>query len=136
MAEICTAKDFIKHNLEGKVVDLKNPNCNNCTECCSLLTMITPQEYEFYLKYFTRDKKGREIFIQGVTRWNKIAINANSFNMTCPFISKTKRCLIYKNRPQVCREFHCSPELNKLDKNIIESSKHYTIYDVIKAIVR
>ena len=57
MSKISNAQDFLKNNIKGKVVDLKNPSCNNCNECCSLLTMITPEEYKFYLKYFTKDKK-------------------------------------------------------------------------------
>ena len=101
-----SVSEFLQHQINGKVVDLKNPNCNNCNECCSLLSMITPEEYQFYLKYFSTDKKGREIFKQGVTRWVEISRKLNSFNMMCPFISKTKRCLIYQIRPKVCKEFH------------------------------
>ena len=131
-----SVSEFLQHQINGKVVDLKNPNCNNCNECCSLLSMITPEEYQFYLKYFSTDKKGREIFKQGVTRWVEISRKLNSFNMMCPFISKTKRCLIYQIRPKVCKEFHCSPSLNKLDKSSIENSEHFTIYDIVKAIVK
>ena len=128
--------EFLQHQINGKVIDLKNPNCNNCNECCSLLSMITPEEYNFYLKYFSTDKRGREIFKQGVTRWVEIGMRSNSFNMMCPFISKTKRCLIYQIRPRICKEFHCSPSLNKLDKSSVENSKHYTIYDIVKTIAK
>ena len=128
--------EFLQHQINGKVIDLKNPNCNNCNECCSLLSMITPEEYNFYLKYFSTDKKGREIFKQGVTRWVEVGRRSNSFNMMCPFISKTNRCLIYRIRPQTCKEFHCSPKLNKLDKSVLEKSEHYTIYDIVKAIAK
>ncbi|MBP3914591.1 YkgJ family cysteine cluster protein [Clostridium sp.] len=136
MSTKSSVSEFLQHQINGKVVDLKNPNCNNCNECCSLLSMITPEEYQFYLKYFSTDKKGREIFKQGVTRWVEISRKLNSFNMMCPFISKTKRCLIYQIRPKVCKEFHCSPSLNKLDKSSIENSEHFTIYDIVKAIVK
>lgn len=136
MANIINGKEYINNQINGKVIDLNNPNCNNCSECCSLMTMITPKEFECYIKYFSKDKRGREIFKQAVTRWVKVGEKHNSFNMTCPFISKTNRCLIYSIRPIVCKEFHCSSSLNKLDKNIIENSEHYTIYDVIKAIAK
>ena len=136
MSTKSSVSEFLQHQINCKVVDLKNPNCNNCNECCSLLSMITPEEYQFYLKYFSTDKKGREIFKQGVTRWVEISRKLNSFNMMCPFISKTKRCLIYQIRPKVCKEFHCSPSLNKLDKSSIENSEHFTIYDIVKAIVK
>ena len=136
MAIISSASDYLKDITKAQVIDLKNPNCNNCSECCSLLTMITPDEFEFYLKYFTKDKKGREIFKQGVTRWVEVGRRANSFNMTCPFISKTKRCLIYQIRPRICKEFHCSASLNKLDKSSVENSKNYTIYDIVKTIAK
>ena len=136
MSTKSSVSEFLQHQINGKVIDLKNPNCNNCNECCSLLSMITPEEYNFYLKYFSTDKKGREIFKQGVTRWVEVGRKLNSFNMMCPFISKTKRCLIYQIRPKVCKEFHCSPSLNKLDKSSIENSEHFTIYDIVKAIAK
>ena len=136
MAKVSKRDEYLKNIVKDEVIDLKNPNCNNCSECCSLLTMITPKEFQFYLRYFTKDKKGREIFIQGVTRWTEVSRKFNSFNMTCPFISKTNRCLIYRIRPQTCKEFHCSPKLNKLDKSVLEKSEHYTIYDIVKAIAK
>ena len=48
MAIISSASDYLKDITKAQVIDLKNPNCNNCSECCSLLTMITPDEFEFY----------------------------------------------------------------------------------------
>ena len=53
----------------------------------------------------------------------------------CPFVTYTKRYDIYSIRPQICRMFHCSSSLNKLDEETklkYELSKHYTIYDLIK----
>ena len=136
MAKICNVGEFMQSQKNKEIIDFKNPNCNNCNECCSMLSMITPEEYQFYLKYFSINKRGREIFKEGVTRWVKVGMKANSINMMCPFLSSTKRCLIYQIRPKVCKEFHCSPNLNKLDKSIIENSEHFTIYDIVKAIAK
>lgn len=127
---ITNGEEFLKNALKAEVVDLENPNCINCSECCSLLTMITDEEYKKYKKLF--NGKYKTIYQQSIKRWKKVAEEKNALNYTCPFITRNKRCAIYEIRPMVCKDFHCKSSLNKLDKSIIESTKHKTINDLIK----
>lgn len=122
--------EFVKSTLEDKVTDLENPNCINCSECCSLFTIITIDEFKNYKKLF--NGKYKNIYNQSVKRWKEISISKNALNFTCPFITKNKRCAIYSIRPKTCREFHCKASLNKLDKSLIEKEEHKTINDLIK----
>ena len=43
---ILNGKQVLEQILEDKVIDLNNPSCNNCNECCSILTMISEEEYK------------------------------------------------------------------------------------------
>lgn len=127
---LSSGKEYIQNALKDEVVDLNNPNCINCTECCSLLTMITDEEYKNYKKLF--NGKYKTIYQQSVKRWKDIGRKYNAINQTCPFITSTKRCAIYSIRPKTCKEFHCKPSLNKLNKKLLEESTHKTIFDLIK----
>lgn len=126
---ISNRKDYIKNLIENETIDYNNPNCINCNDCCALLTIITPEEYKFYKKYF--NGKGKKIFKDCVNNWKEIAERLNVENMMCPFITKTRRCAIYSIRPKTCREFHCKNSLNKFDKVAAESKEHYTFKDLL-----
>ena len=52
---ILNGEQVLEQILEDKVIDLNNPSCNNCNECCSILTMISEEEYKFYKKYFKKN---------------------------------------------------------------------------------
>lgn len=134
MNNVKNGKEFIEHQLNGKVVDLNNPTCNYCNECCSLLTMISEEEYLKLKKYLTKDKHGRQIFESSVKGWIKTGEKCD-LNLMCPFSNKNKRCAIYNIRPSICRKFHCKSSLNLLsvdEKLAIENNKHFTIYDLVK----
>lgn len=127
---ITNGEEYLRNALKDEVIDLENPNCINCVECCSLLTMITDEEYKKYKKLF--NGKYKTIYQQSVKRWKDIAEEKKAFNLTCPFITRNKRCAIYSIRPQTCKDFHCKSSLNKLDKKLIEETTHKTIKDLIK----
>ena len=40
---ILNGEQVLEQILEDKVIDLNNPSCNNCNECCSILTMISEE---------------------------------------------------------------------------------------------
>lgn len=124
--------ELVNDLLDNKTVDLKNPNCNNCNECCSALTIITTEEFEFYKKHFR--SKGKNLFKECMKKHIEKEVKNNAINLTCPFSSKTKRCLIYNIRPRVCKEFHCSPTLNKLNIAEVSSVEHYSIFKLLKAL--
>lgn len=134
MGRMINGEEFIKHEIKGEVVDLNNPLCNSCNECCSLITMISEDEYIRLKKYFTKDKHGKQIFESSIKNWLKISEKCD-INFMCPFSNRNKRCAIYKIRPNICRKFHCKPSLNLLsqeEKANIENNQHYTIYDLVK----
>ena len=45
-------KGYVENRVKNEIIDYKNPNCNNCVDCCDLLTMITEEEYKLYKKIF------------------------------------------------------------------------------------
>lgn len=125
-----TFKEFVDDNFEGKVVDLENPKCISCNECCSLATMITEKEYKKIKKYLTTDVNGIALYKRGkdlILRYRK----QGTIYFKCPLSSEiSKRCGIYKIRPQICRDFHCKKELNKTEGRPLYNEKGYTIADL------
>ena len=121
-------EQVLEQILEDKVIDLNNPSCSNCNECCSILTMITEEEYKFYKSYFNKHK---DILKAAKERRRKLEIKTKSISWMCPFSTNTKRCSIYNIRPKTCREFHCKKELNKFNKDDIQYTKHHTIKDLL-----
>ena len=125
---ILNGEQLLEQILEDKVIDLNNPSCNNCNECCSILTMISEEEYKFYKKYF---KKNNFILKAAKERRNKLESNTGAVSWICPFTTKNKKCSIYNIRPKTCREFHCKPALNTFNKDELQFKKHYTIKDLL-----
>lgn len=125
-----TAKEFIESNFEGKITDLENPKCISCNECCSLATMITKNEYNKIKKYLTTDVNGIALYKKGkdlIKRYRK----QGTIYFKCPLSLETsKRCGVYKIRPQICRDFHCKKELNKVLDRPLYNEKGYTIADL------
>lgn len=127
---IKTAKDYIENQLKDEVIDYNNPNCNNCNDCCSLNVMLTKEEYEFYIKHF---KKNKKVLVELAQKHREKGKKVKAINFMCPFTSKGRKCLIYNIRPQICKDFHCKPQLNKpnhLKEYHIEP--HKTINDIFK----
>lgn len=126
--------DFINKTLleEDTVTDMNNPNCNNCNECCSILSMLLEKEYKDLKKYLKKDKEGQRVYKEAVARIEK-AKEKNTLSLMCPFSNSKKRCSIYKVRPSICREFHCTKELAEdYDKSKYEDEHQYTILDLFK----
>lgn len=72
--------------------------CSNCGSCCSNLLPLSECEVRRIKEYIKNHhiKEQRHNVIQGV-------------DMTCPFRDETaQKCLIYKIRPAICRQFMCS----------------------------
>ena len=74
---ILNGEQVLEQILEDKVIDLNNPSCNNCNECCSILTMISEEEYKFYKKYF---KKNNSILKAAKERKNKLEVIKKKFS--------------------------------------------------------
>jgi len=126
MAKITGYEEFVADHLKDEVTDMHNPECKLCNDCCSMGTMILAEEYE-QLKKFLKTKKGKKIYKESSAKIKKY-LDQGIIYYLCPFSTKNRRCAIYDIRPKACREFHCSPKLNKLEKREISEAEHYTIY--------
>lgn len=114
------------------VIDMKNKNCSNCNECCSIATPILEDEFVKLKKYLQSNKQGKIAMKEAVTRIQK-SIKLKRINLMCPFSNSSRKCSIYSMRPQICREFHCDTEIHKnFNKDRFHSAKHKTIKDLFR----
>lgn len=93
---------YIAHCVDGK--------CSGCGECCTDLLPLSDAEVKRIRQYVQEHnlKEHRHVVF-----WDKKAID-----LTCPFRNnKTKQCDVYSVRPQICREFICSKQLDKAKKD-------------------
>lgn len=95
-----------------KVFSDKNGKCNGCVECCTIFLPVSKQELKFLKSKYKLIEKKIE----------KIKENANKGNMDfrCPFISEKGGCLVYNDRPYICKGFHCDENF-RADLNIEKS---------------
>lgn len=101
-------EEFIKSLKTGEIIDYKNPDCIDCNDCCTMLAAINTREY-FNLKRFLNSEKGRIIYNKAYKRMVDYIQKNNVIYMVCPFTDlETKRCDIYEQRPEICKDFHCS----------------------------
>lgn len=100
--------EFIKDGLKDQIIQMNNPNCVDCAECCSMGTELTDEEFQGLSKFLKKDKYGKFLYEYGVrivwTYYKK-----GTIYWLCPF-SYNKRCRIYSKRPAICRNFHCDKD--------------------------
>lgn len=122
--------DFIKSEKTATVIDMKNPRCNNCNDCCSMGTPLSTDEYNQIRKFF-RTKQGNIIYAEAVHRIKKHTTK-DTIYWLCPLSTSTRKCSIYSLRPAICKDFHCSPSLVKIgyDKKEYGDKEKYIIYDL------
>lgn len=95
-----------------KVLSDENGKCNGCVECCTIFLPVSKQELKFLKSKYKLIEKKIE----------KIKENANKGNIDfrCPFISEKGGCLVYNDRPYICKGFHCDENF-RADLNIEKS---------------
>jgi len=105
---------YLNNLAEDNITDYNNPKCIDCNDCCSITSTVTKKEiYEIKL-FMKKHKKITKAVNSNIKKMNKIRQTSNDVDLSCPFSDReTKRCLIYKARPAVCREFHCYGPLRK-----------------------
>jgi Fe-S-cluster containining protein len=132
MRQQSNAKGFFESK---DIIDMKNPNCIDCDECCSILAPLSEDELDV-IKKFLATKKGKEIYEKAKKNRTIPAVLADqsTVNLICPFVDENKKCMIYDIRPEVCRLFHCDKEKNKeLEiKNFEYPFKICFIYDLFE----
>ena len=81
--------------------------CSNCGQCCSDLIPISEQEIAKIKAYMKKHQIKEQ-------RHNA----ATGVDLTCPFRDeRTRKCLIYEVRPEICRLFICNQPLAEIEKN-------------------
>lgn len=127
-------EEFIEGYNKKEVIDYNNPTCNNpaCSECCTMSVALTTKEYKRLERYLTKDVNGQVLYKKAINMI-KENLNNNIIYFKCPFISNNK-CSINRFKPQVCKDFHCKPELNKINMEMTEeeinSIYSYTILNL------
>jgi hypothetical protein len=120
--------DYFNSVQKFEPVDLKNPKCINCNECCGIMVNISKFEME-KIKRFLRRNRG---IVKKINSKNKILPLSNDIglDLRCPF-SIDKKCIINSVKPEICEKFHCSPELcSTFNRNEIFEDKWNTLVDL------
>jgi Fe-S-cluster containining protein len=90
------------------VTDMKNPNCDNCNDCCTMMAAITKQELGSIVDYILNNKRLIDYTIGKIFEYKLLLENEKILNWTCLFSDQNKKCAIYDIRPSICKNFHCS----------------------------
>ena len=89
-----------------------NGICSGCGQCCSGVLPMTHGEFKRIKAYVLKHKIKPKAT-------NK---KSSRIDLTCPFLSADNKCMIYKVRPDICRTFICSKDIETIKK---EKSEHY-----------
>jgi Fe-S-cluster containining protein len=122
---------FIESNLSGKIIDMQNPDCVDCNECCSMGTVLSDDEFNSLSRFLRKDKLGKVYFELGVSLIMR-HMSKGTFYWMCAFSDNNKKCRIYKKRPLICRQFHCDEGLRSNEYKKVEGSGHKTIWDLFE----
>lgn len=92
----------VYRDMESGVFDFTdNGRCVGCGQCCSDLLPVSAKEIKEIKRYIKKHRIAEQKhFIP--------TADGLQFDLTCPFRSDSERkCLIYKLRPAVCKDFKC-----------------------------
>lgn len=119
MKKLITFDEILKNGVDEEVVDLNNPSCSQCNECCTMFALITKEEYLSLRKFLRTDKEGKRLYKDARKRFDKNYTRYDrGVDTLCPFTTTNKKCAIYDKRPSICKKFHCKKELAvDFDKN-------------------
>lgn len=94
--------------MDVKVTDFTiEGKCSNCGKCCSNALPLSAGEIKIIKNYIKKHniKEQRHNYMVGA-------------DMTCPFRDEVnKMCLIYRVRPQICKQFMCSHTIEDIKKS-------------------
>lgn len=108
MLKETTITEIIRNIAEGNVKITDNSicgNCSKCGECCTNFLPVTQKEIDEIQKYVIKNN---------IRPQKQMLIMQN--RLSCPYYDG-KKCLIYKARPLICKEFYCYKKIS------IESAK-------------
>lgn len=85
--------------------------CSQCGACCSNLLPMTDKEVKRIHRYIKKNHVEEYKHL--------IPVSGVVIDMTCPFMDDSKqkeKCRIYPERPEICKQFICSPDKRKAFK--------------------
>lgn len=108
---------IVGNYLKTDVVDFTdNGKCSQCGSCCTALLPMTDGEIR-RLKAYVRKNNIRP-------RRKNFVVN-KTIDLTCPFRDEAERkCLVYKARPEICRQFICNEEQREIFR---KENSEYTV---------
>lgn len=95
--------EIVKNVIEGNVKITDNSicgKCSKCGECCTNFLPISQKELDKIQKY---------VIENNIQPQKQMLVMQN--RLTCPY-HDGKKCLIYKARPLICKEFYCYKKAN------------------------
>ena len=119
-----TIFDIIRQKMNEGVYDFtKDGQCSNCGSCCSRFLPVSGKEIKVIRRY-VRKKKIRE-------QWHLYPTAFPQDDWTCPFRSEAERkCMIYKVRPAICRDFQCDKPKKKIEADKSFYHGRYAVVDM------
>jgi Fe-S-cluster containining protein len=82
--------------------------CKRCGGCCGRLLPLTKQE-QIKLKNIIKEQQLKP------NNLSNVLIVKPQFNNDCPFLGNNKECIIYADRPKICRDYKCNGNANIFD---------------------
>lgn len=103
---IGTIQDLLEAEERGVMNFTVDGQCSRCGQCCSDFLPLSREEINRIRRYIRVNgikEKHNNVLMQG-------------FDMTCPFRDEVNRvCTIYRIRPEICREFRCDYDPDRID---------------------
>ncbi len=101
---------------------MKKAGCESCTLCCKLF-LINLNEEEFRSGKYLTEFVTEDIFDDfGTVEEYGLNIVKKNEDGSCFYI-KDRRCSIYNDRPQVCRDFFCGSDKAEFREMIADINK-------------
>lgn len=116
-------------NSDKTVTDLTvDGKCSNCGGCCSNRLPLTDSEVRNLIS--TVKRKGLRPIFHGAN----LLLATPTIDMVCPFRHPEIGCVIYDQRPWICRQFQCNQDdslvTEKIKDKIISGSKDFRTMSV------
>jgi Fe-S-cluster containining protein len=116
----------ILNDMKSGVYDFTdNGECSRCGSCCSALLPVSRKELKEIERYVKKHKIRPQNHAYGAP------VTEKPLDLTCPFRDDQKKiCMIYKVRPEICREFKCDKPHKEIEisRNLI--SKRLFVVDL------
>ncbi len=96
-----TINDVLRDMKDGVFDYTSDGQCSGCGQCCTDLLPVSHKEIKEIQRYIKKHK------IEPQKRFLPTA-DGMMFDLMCPFRNDSDRkCMIYKVRPLICRDFKC-----------------------------